>query len=75
MFDIRVGVSYVDESWGSACKTGGNHSVSKIQPQNDHSQNGGRTSEGKVEGMHMIDSKWIEHTGFDEKMEMRELRC
>lgn len=51
----------------------GNHSAVKIQPLNDHSLSGGRTDEGKEEGMHMINSKWIEHLGFDEEMEMREL--
>ena len=49
------------------------YSVSKIRTQNDHSLNKSRTSEGKEEGMHLTDSKWIEYTGFDEKMEMREL--
>lgn len=50
-----------------------NHSVSKIQQRNDHPPNGGRASKGKQEGMHIINSKWLEQTGMDEKMEMREL--
>ena len=50
-----------------------NYSISKIQTQNDHSLNEWRTRESKEEGMHLRESKWIEYTGFDEKMEIREL--
>ena len=53
------------------------YSVSKIRTQNDHSLNKRRTSEGKEEGMHLTDSKWIEYTGFDEKCQesLLGIRC